>query len=113
MPQPHQRTGVPTKRSVVRPTAAKKSSGSSGSDNEAGPPVSSAPSSPTTIGNSPAPHSCTTVPEPNRPIDVSNHAVPTEGWPASGSSTDGVKMRSRYVASVDVGDSTKVVSDKL
>src|SRR4051794_36053058 len=113
MPQPHQRTGVPTQSSVVRPTDAMKSSGSTGSDNDAGPPVSSAPSSLTTIGNSPAPHSCTTVPVPNRPIDLSTHAVPMDGWPANGSSTDGVKMRARYVAAVEVGVSTNVVSDKL
>jgi hypothetical protein len=39
-------------------------------------------------------------------------AAPTLGCPANGSSTSGVKMRSRYVAASVVGGSTNTVSDR-
>ena len=42
---------------------------------------------------------------------MSTHAEPTDGWPANGSSTSGVKIRSRYSgAATSIGNA---VSDRL
>ena len=59
------------------------------------PPESRAPAPSTTTSSTPAPHSWRSVPAGSRPVRTSVWAAPTLGWPAKGSSTFGVKIRTR------------------
>ena len=93
MPTPADRAGVPTRSVPVSPTAASSGAGSRTSPYDGAPPVR-VTTGPTVTGSRPAPHDCTRSPAGSRPRSWSTHAAPTDGWPAKGSSTAGVKIRS-------------------
>jgi len=76
-------------------SARASSSGAGPSSSVGRPPDSVAPSSVTTRSSTPAPHSWRSVLPFSRPVRTRVCAAPTLGWPAKGSSANGVKIRTR------------------